>query len=53
MIQIRRRVQINAFKGTSSERSAKYTGQMFFDTTLNKPIWWTGSKWVDATGADV
>ena len=25
----------------------------YFDTTLNKPIWWTGSKWVDATGADV
>ena len=26
---------------------------LFFDTTLNKPIWWTGTKWVDATGADV
>lgn len=25
----------------------------YFDTTLNKPIWWTGSKWVDATGAEV
>lgn len=24
-----------------------------YDTTLNKPIWWTGTKWVDATGADV
>lgn len=24
-----------------------------FDTTLGKPIWWTGNKWVDATGADV
>ena len=28
-------------------------GQSIFDTTLNKPIWWTGEKWVDATGADV
>ena len=28
-------------------------GFQFFDTTLNKPIWWTGTKWVDATGADV
>ena len=26
---------------------------LYFDTTLNKPIWWTGSKWVDATGAEV
>ena len=25
----------------------------YFDTTLNKPIWWTGSGWVDATGATV
>lgn len=28
-------------------------GFQYFDTTLNKPIWWTGTKWVDATGADV
>ncbi len=28
-------------------------GFVFFDKTLNKPIWWTGRKWVDATGADV
>ena len=28
-------------------------GQSIFDTTLNKPIWWTGTKWVDATGVEV
>lgn len=28
-------------------------GAMMFDTTLNKPIWSTGSAWVDATGATV
>lgn len=28
-------------------------GQPFFDRSLNKPIWWTGTKWVDATGADL
>ena len=28
-------------------------GSVYFDTTLNKPIWWTGEKWVDATGAEV
>lgn len=27
-------------------------GFQYYDTTLNKPIWWTGSKWVDATGAE-
>ena len=28
-------------------------GQYVFDITLGKPIWWIGTKWVDATGADV
>ena len=25
-------------------------GQPVFDLTIGKPIWWTGSAWVDATG---
>lgn len=25
----------------------------YFDTTINKPIYWDGSKWIDATGATV
>lgn len=28
-------------------------GFQFFDKTVNKPIFWTGTKWVDAIGADV
>lgn len=28
-------------------------GMMYFDTTLGKPIWWTGTKWVDANGSQV
>ena len=28
-------------------------GYTYYDTDINKPIYWTGSKWVDATGADV
>lgn len=28
-------------------------GCSVFAQDLNKPIWWTGTKWVDATGADV
>ena len=40
--------------GTSANRPHVTTqGFQFFDTTLNKPIWWTGTAWVDATGADV
>ena len=39
---------INKIKPTKLE-----IGFQYFNTTLNKPVWWTGSKWVDATGADV
>lgn len=50
-------IETNFIKSNSTsgnERpSEKIEGQQFFDTTINKPIYWTGSKWVDATGADV
>lgn len=40
--------------GTTSQRPINATtGYQYFDTDLNKPIYWTDSKWVDATGADV
>lgn len=28
-------------------------GFVYFDKTLNKPIWWTGEKWVDSSGVDI
>ena len=28
-------------------------GYCYFDTTLNKPIWWNGSNWIDSTGTNV
>ncbi len=42
-------------KGTTSERPTNTAtiGWFYYDTTLNKPIWWTGDKWIDATGAAV
>lgn len=42
--------------GPSSSRinlNSNQIGFVYFDTSLNKPVYWTGSKWVDATGADV
>lgn len=38
---------------TSDRPSDPNAGYMFFDTTLNKPIWWSGTKWVDSTGLAV
>ncbi len=43
-------------RGTTAERppmSSDSYGFQYFDTTLGKPIYWTGSKWVDANGSDV
>ena len=44
-------------KSTSTEYRADTTkilsGYTEFDTTLGKPIWWTGSEWVDASGEPV
>ena len=42
--------------GTTENRPtvSLVVGQMYFDTTLHKPIWYKGSsKWVDATGTEV
>lgn len=43
---------IGGFKSgaTTSRPASARTGQVFFDTTLGKPIWYDGSNWVDATG---
>ena len=47
------------FRGDSSARPVLATqdiGIMFLDNTLDvdgKPIWWTGTSWVDSTGAAV
>ena len=49
-------VDISYYKdrGTTEERpSSIKIGFQYFDTTITKPIWWTGTKWIDATGADV
>ena len=41
--------------GTTIQRPTEYinSGFQYFDTTINKPIWWTGDKWIDATGNEV
>lgn len=39
---------------SSSTRPKNATaGDMCFDTSVAKPIWYTGAKWVDATGANI
>lgn len=44
-------------KGDTASRPQNLTsinsGLQYFDTTLGKPIYWSGTAWVDATGASV
>jgi hypothetical protein len=28
-------------------------GQQYFDTTINRPIWWDGTNWINAAGTIV
>ena len=40
--------------GTTAERPViDIVGFYYFDTTLGKPIFWSGTNWVDATGTAV
>jgi acetyltransferase-like isoleucine patch superfamily enzyme len=42
--------------GSTSDRpNTQYilVGYQYFDKTLQKPIWWNGTSWIDATGANV
>ena len=41
--------------GATTQRPTKnlLVGQQFFDTTLTLPIWWTGTKWINASGTAV
>nr|DAG11957.1 MAG TPA: distal tail protein [Bacteriophage sp.] len=38
---------------TVSRPTGISAGYQYFDTSLNKPIWYTGKNWVDATGTTV
>ena len=42
-------------RGTTANRPTCYLskGFQYYDETLGKPIWYTGSAWVDATGTSV
>lgn len=43
-------------RGSKSGRpvlASSDAGYIYFDTTLNKPIWWSSVSWVDGTGATV
>ena len=46
-------VWVATYSGGTGSRPNGVLGLCYFDTTLGKPIWYDGSKWVDATGTAV
>ncbi len=44
----------NIPSGVTASRpsSGNWVGRQYFDTTLGKPIWWNGTKWILADGSD-
>ena len=44
------RLAVNLSGQTSSRPTARPTGTQYFDTQIGKPVWWSGTAWVDATG---
>lgn len=36
----------------ASRPASPVAGDLHFDTALGKPVWWTGTGWVDANGDD-
>lgn len=46
-------VWVQTYHGPSSERPNGVTGLCYFDEGFGKPIWYDGSKWVDATGTAI
>ena len=41
--------------GTTAQRPTKslWIGRMYLDTTINRPIWYTGTNWIRADGVVV
>lgn len=41
--------------GTTAARPSTdlQVGQFYFDTTINRPIWWDGTNWINAAGTVV
>lgn len=46
-------IQTKQYGATASRVSTPQPGEMFYDTTLLKPIWWNGLYWRDSNGTVV
>lgn len=45
--------KVDVFTNTCRPSSAIPKGYQYYDSDINKAIYWTGTKWVDAVGVEV
>ena len=45
--------QVSSYGITANRPSNVSIGFQYFDTDLNRPIWWNGTEWVGATDANI
>lgn len=45
--------QVSSYGTTANRPSNVSIGFQYFDTDLNRPIWWNGTEWVGATDANI
>ena len=52
-LQLVNRKYVNLNGITGSRPKSSVLGQFYYDTTIDRPIWWNGSAWVKADGSAV
>ena len=50
-ISIVNRKYVTLNGATASRPTSSVTGQRYFDTTIGRPVYWSGSTWVDGAGS--
>lgn len=50
-LQIVPRSYVTRYSTTANRPKSSVLGEHVFDTNLLKPVWWSGSSWVDGAGS--
>lgn len=50
-LQLVNRRYVNLYGSTLGRPKYSVVGQYYLDTTIGRPVYWTGTKWVDGAGS--
>ena len=45
------RKYVNLNGATANRPTSSVTGQRYLDTTIGRPVYWSGSTWIDGAGS--